>query len=228
MKNLLIYFSVVLFLSSCAFVKSGFQPKPAANKIVQEQNQSPFIEDIEIKPETSVAETRLLEENNQTVFQAKNIATGNTFLESFSIIQFKYAIRLDVPVENLLNLNLYHLIEDWWGAPYRMGGMSKRGVDCSAFVQTLMLGAFAVQLPRTAREQYRASSWVAANHLQEGDLVFFNTRGGVSHVGVYLHNNRFVHASTSSGVMISSLNDSYWSRKFIGGGRVLQTIFPKP
>lgn len=238
MKNLLIYFSALLFLSSCAFVKSSLQTKPASPNPVQHQKQSTFIEGIAVKPEsipeepgleTIPAVTRPAITNNQNVFQTRSVATSdNIILENFSITQFKYAIRLDVPVENLFNRSLYELIDNWWATPYRMGGMSKRGIDCSAFVQTLMLGAFAVQLPRTAREQHKASKRVSADKLCEGDLVFFNTRGGVSHVGVYLQNNRFVHSSTSSGVMISSLNDSYWSRKFIGGGRILQPAFPKP
>jgi lipoprotein Spr len=89
-----------------------------------------------------------------------------------------------------------------------------------------MMSAFAIQLPRIARDQRHVTSAISANELREGDLVFFNTRGGVSHVGVYLHNNKFVHASTISGVMISDLNDDYWRRKFIGAGRILQPILP--
>ena len=61
---------------------------------------------------------------------------------------------------------------------------------------------------------------ISRTHLRTGDLIFFNTRGGVSHVGVYLQNNKFIHASTSSGVMISDLYDSYWLRRFIGVGRM--------
>lgn len=149
-------------------------------------------------------------------------------LEMFSISQFKYAIRLDVPVELIQNKALYDFIDDWWGVPYRMGGMTQKGIDCSAFMQTLFFGVFALKLPRTAREQKTVTEWIPMNDLREGDLVFFNTRGGVSHVGMYLHNNKFVHASTSSGVMISDLNDSYWSRKLIGAGRILQSILPRP
>ena len=75
----------------------------------------------------------------------------------------------------------------------------------------LITTAFGLNLPRTSREQYAASQRVDKEDLREGDLVFFNTSGGVSHVGVYLINNKFVHASTSSGVMISDLNEDYYS-----------------
>ncbi|TAL43619.1 MAG: NlpC/P60 family protein, partial [Chitinophagaceae bacterium] len=79
---------------------------------------------------------------------------------------------------------------------------------------------YGISLARTARDQYRNSSRISRTHLQQGDLLFFNTRGGVSHVGVYLQNNKFVHASTSGGVTISDLYDPYWLRRFVGVGRL--------
>lgn len=188
-----------------------------------------MIEHIEIKPETTAnARNTGSGKNQKQVFQTREVVNKYSSLEIFSPLQFKYAIKLDVPVETLQNKNLYTIIEDWWGTPYRMGGTSLKGIDCSAFVQTLMLGVFSLSLPRTAREQYVLSESVSMFDLKEGDLVFFNTRGGVSHVGVYLQNNKFVHASTSGGVMISDLNDNYWGRKLIGAGRVLQSIIPRP
>jgi cell wall-associated NlpC family hydrolase len=75
-------------------------------------------------------------------------------------------------------------------------------------------------LPRTARNQYAACNKVKREDLLEGDLVFFNTRGGVSHVGIYLGNGYFAHSSVHSGVTVSSLNDKYYSSKFIIGGRL--------
>ncbi len=74
-------------------------------------------------------------------------------------------------------------------------------------------------MPRTAREQFKATHQISRTELKEGDLVFFNTSGGVSHVGIYLQNNKFVHAASSAGVMISDLYDNYWSSKFLGAGR---------
>lgn len=189
-----------------------------------------MIEHIEINPQTTAANGRNTGsgKNQKQVFQTREVVNKYSSLEIFSPLQFKYAIKLDVPVETLQNKTLYTIIEDWWGTPYRLGGSSQKGIDCSAFVQTLIFGVFALQLPRTAKEQYVLSEWLPVNDLKEGDLVFFNTRGGVSHVGVYLQNHKFVHASTSGGVMISDLNDSYWSRKLIGAGRVVQNILPRP
>ncbi|MBM3440431.1 MAG: hypothetical protein FJX94_06175, partial [Bacteroidetes bacterium] len=147
-------------------------------------------------------------------------------MDGYSPLQFKYAMRMDVPVENVDHLPLYNFIEEWWGAPYRLGGSTRTGIDCSAFVQTLMLGVFSLQLPRTSREQKTFAQQIDDTERKEGDLVFFSTSrsGAITHVGIYLHNNKFVHASTSSGVMISDLTDDYWSKRYRGAGRVMQSL----
>ncbi|KYP14259.1 MAG: hypothetical protein A1D16_04315 [Flavihumibacter sp. CACIAM 22H1] len=141
-------------------------------------------------------------------------------IENSTALHFKYAIMLDQPVEYLTNLTLLQFIEDWYGTRYRYGGNTKQGVDCSGFTCNLSTAVFGKNLPRTAREQYDAAQKIPTDYLQEGDLVFFNTRGGVSHVGVYLANNKFVHASTSGGVMISDLNEEYYRKRFVGAGRL--------
>lgn len=144
--------------------------------------------------------------------------TGIT-VDGAATVQFRYAILLNTEVEKLQNTELYRQIDEWWGTPYRYGGMTRAGIDCSAFVQTLMSAVFALNLPRTAYGQKQNCRKINRRELNEGDLVFFNTSGGVSHVGIYLHNNKFVHASTSSGVIISDLDEPYWERRFLGAGR---------
>lgn len=137
-------------------------------------------------------------------------------------IQNKYASLLEIAPTSLSNIVLFESIDEWYGTRYRYGGTTKRGIDCSAFVRAALKDAYGYQLPRTAREQYHASRRISQTELQEGDLVFFNTTGGVSHVGVYLRNNKFAHASSSKGVTISDLHDSYYMARYIGGGRVEQ------
>lgn len=128
---------------------------------------------------------------------------------------------MDKPVETIWNDRLITFLEDWYGVPYRYGGATKKGIDCSAFTCELMDDVYGVTLPRTSRDQYKAASQISKKSLEQGDLVFFNTRGrGISHVGVYLGNNKFVHASTSSGVMISDLDENYFSKRFSGSGRI--------
>lgn len=143
-------------------------------------------------------------------------------IEKISTTIFKYAMLMNVDVEALTNASLYNFINDWFGTHYRMGGTTKKGIDCSAFTSLLLASVYTLTLPRTAREQYHICEHINKENLMSGDLVFFNTRGGVSHVGVYLTNGNFVHSSSSDGVKISNLHDDYYSRKFISGGRVNQ------
>ncbi len=113
---------------------------------------------------------------------------------------------------------LAQVYNEWGGTRYRMGGSSKRGIDCSAFVQTAFSDAFGMSLPRSTAEQRYLGRKINRNELRKGDLVFFR---GNKHVGVYVGNNKFMHASTSIGVTISSLDDDYWSRHYTQSRRVM-------
>ena len=151
---------------------------------------------------------------------AKVFAAGGMGIENCARLQFKYAQLMDMEVEAITNIKLYEAIDNWWATRYRYGGTTKHGIDCSALTGALLREGFGITPERTARAQYAQSEKISRDNLQEGDLVFFNTRGGISHVGLYLGNGNFVHSSVHSGVTISSLNDSYYSKKYIGGGRI--------
>lgn len=153
---------------------------------------------------------------------SKKGAGSSLNIENCTPLQFKYAQLLNVEVEELANNSLYQLIEEWWATRYRYGGQTKSGIDCSAYAGTLISSIYGISLPRTARNQYSICTKLDREELKEGDLVFFNTRGGVSHVGVYLGNGYFTHASVGSGVTINNLDEKYYNRKFITGGRIQQ------
>lgn len=109
------------------------------------------------------------------------------------------------------------------GKPYRYGGRSPRhGFDCSGLVYY----SFAYRVPRSSRAQYRRSKAVSRHRLRPGDLVFFKLNfSKVSHVGIYLGRHQFIHApSTGKSVMLSSLREKYWSRRFVRGGRFSNLI----
>lgn len=137
-----------------------------------------------------------------------------------SVMEYKYAQLLNVDYAFLKNLDLLSAVDEWYGTRYLYGGTTKSGIDCSAFAREIYADAFSINLPRTAREQYKICKIISATEMNTGDLVFFNTSGGVSHVGVYLQNNKFVHASTSNGVIISDLYEPYYIKRFLGAGRV--------
>ncbi|MGE4533985.1 C40 family peptidase [Halomonas sp.] len=132
------------------------------------------------------------------------------------------ARRLDNPPPALVKQALLAQHERWAGTPYRLGGSGFGGVDCSALVQNVFAETFRVTLPRTTGEQVRQGRAVERDELAPGDLVFFRPPGVYDHVGIYLGEGRFLHASSSRGVMISELDNHYWRRHFWQARRTLE------
>ncbi len=126
--------------------------------------------------------------------------------------------------QQTLNL-LYRQYQQWNGTPYRFGGNSHSGLDCSSFVQLTYQNLFGIPMPRTTSQQILQGHPIKRSELKSGDLVFF--RKG-SHVGIYLEEDKFLHVSTKVGVTISSMHNSYWSRYFWQAIRVkpVTTISP--
>ena len=116
----------------------------------------------------------------------------------------------------------------WHGAPYRWGGASREGIDCSGFVMTLYRDLFDLSLPRTTAEQVQVGQAVLSGEFQAGDLIFFRPSGGARHVGLYLSAGEFAHASTSEGVTISHLDEAYWREAYWTTRRVLPTTETPP
>lgn len=110
---------------------------------------------------------------------------------------------------------------EWQGVPYRLGGNSKAGIDCSAFVQQTLAQQFKVNVPRSTSQQVQIGLEVDRSALKVGDLVFFRTGYTNNHVGFYLGAGRFMHASTRDGVTIANLYDNYWRKNFWTVRRVM-------
>lgn len=127
---------------------------------------------------------------------------------------------LDVSENNLKDKKLYNFIIDWYGTPYKYGGTSENGIDCSGFTNILYKEIYKIQLPRISKDIAENVKRKYTNDLKEGDLVFFSfgNTGTVNHVGIYLHNNKFVHASTSKGVIISNLTEPYYGNYLVKCG----------
>lgn len=109
---------------------------------------------------------------------------------------------------------------EWRGIPYLHGGSSKRGIDCSGFVYVTYLKQFGIKLPRSTELQSNMGIQVSPRDMRTGDLVFFNSLFSENHVGIYLGNRQFLHASTSHGVMVSDMDNDYWRDKFWKAQRI--------
>jgi cell wall-associated NlpC family hydrolase len=119
-------------------------------------------------------------------------------------------------------IELGRIIQSYLGKPSRGSSRREKGMDCSEFTMVVFEKFNETMLPRTAAKQSKVGYKVGRHEIRYGDLVFFNTEGArASHVGIYIGNDEFVHASSSSGVIISSLNEKYWRRCFVGARRIL-------
>jgi NlpC/P60 family len=223
LKNPYIFFVIVGLATSCSSTRRPVSSTAPAHSA--EKNQAVhFIDDISISPGGTGTrnDSSLSSEGRNTPLGGSHSA--GEVVEDYPSLRFKYAILLNASVEELNNQKLLQFMDEWYGIRYHYGGDSKEGIDCSAFVSLMMSNVYTVgNLPRVSRDQYAESRRVSRGDLREGDLVFFHTVGRkktVTHVGVYLLNNKFIHAS-SSGVMISDLGDPYYIQRYIGAGRVM-------
>lgn len=149
--------------------------------------------------------------------------------DDYNALQKKYAVYLNTTPDQITNIKLYQFIDQWLSTPYKWGGVDKRGIDCSSLIQQLLLNVYGISIPRTSVQQF-FTDWIdkfgSSTYLSEGDLVFFRTLDDkiVSHVGLYLGNRMFVNSSTSKGVSIANLDDSYWKKRYVGAGRIKMSM----
>lgn len=197
----------LLFMVSCA------APRPMG-KTASKSNNPEFIDGIALGGGS----------NNVKLTQKKQVYNNKVKLETLDEQETAYDRSqsiAEISKHLKQNKSLYSFIEEWYGVPYRFGGTTKTGIDCSAFVRQLYGDVYNKGLLRTSIEQFSTAFYLRRDELQEGDLVFFRIHGKrISHVGVYLYEGKFVHASVSQGVVISDLSDAYWTRYYAGGGRI--------
>ncbi len=122
---------------------------------------------------------------------------------------------------NWINRALSKEYAKWDGTPYKYGGTSLKGIDCSSLMQILYRDAFSLKIPRTTANQAKIGYQIKKNSSREGDLVFFKTGYNTRHSGIIVEKGKFIHTSTKYGVMISSLNNPYWKSKYWQTRRVL-------
>lgn len=235
-RNLLFTVSIMTLLAACSSTKPVSStthksvkstPVPTSKQIdnkTEAKRDVKFLDQISSNPQVAAGIPDSKTEEKAIVPPAAfvdNKLAGHTATNAnFSELQLKYSSLLGTEPDQIEITDLLRNADEWYGTKYRMGGTTKSGIDCSAFVQCIYLATFGVAVPRTAFEQFKASNRISATAMKEGDLVFFNTTGGVSHVGIYLRNNKFIHASSARGVTVSDLFDPYYLKRFLGVGRI--------
>ena len=236
MKNQFILLLVTIYLTGCSVFKPASRNTDnlsgsGTGKVSDPKSNPVFIQNISTVPgdHSSAKSGNVIPvKNSGTV--GSDPASTKPFPHpvgagDYNELKFKYSILTNTPVEELSNLRLLIFMDQWYGVPYHYGGVSRSGIDCSAFSSLLLSSVYNEnKLPRMSADQYKATKRISKKDLQEGDLVFFHTYGKghrVTHVGVYLYNDRFVHASVS-GVQINSMAEGYYESHYVGAGRVVE------
>lgn len=153
----------------------------------------------------------------------KTVRSSFSEAEMHEIVQAANKLNMYIDYDD--NHQLYIEAASWLGTPYKYGGNSRNGIDCSAFTQNIYHDVYHKKIARRSIDQMKKSckKRIRKRKLKEGDLVFFGSAGNkrrCSHVGIYLKDKKFIHASTSKGVMVSSLHQKYWKKYWLAGGRV--------
>ena len=229
---------MIAFLVSCNTIQKVTSSAKTAMTSSKTNKQtivsnSPYVkEEIEFLDNLSVTPGKVFIKKSSIGIESETVSISNfkneimpsnlSEIEQANWLQLKYSIKMDVAVESITNISLLKKIDEWYGTPYNYGGSTKNGVDCSYFTLDVMQGVFNINLKRTAAEQYEQTSRINWEDLKEGDLIFFKTEGPnkISHVGIYLSNNKFVHSSVRNGVTISDLSDPYYQRTLYSMGRL--------
>jgi probable lipoprotein NlpC len=132
-----------------------------------------------------------------------------------------YSQKLGVKLNGNEDLNLLESMISWKGTPYRYGGSSKKGTDCSGFVTSVYNEVYGKQLQRSSKDMVKDVKYVSKKEMKAGDILFFKINGkSISHVGIYIADNKFIHASTKSGVVVNDLSQEYYVKTFYKAGRV--------
>lgn len=197
----IILFSII-YIAGCSSSSELSKNESKKNKGVDDYNNSELVATNTLKEKTSI--------NKGSLESISSSIAGFMDSPEFS--------------SNLDKDEVMYKVIEYLNTPYRWGGTSKNGIDCSAFVQTVMYQALGVSIPRTSYTQSEVGEDVAREDLKFGDLVFFDTRGRgrVSHVGIYMSDGYFVHSGSKTGVAVASLDSDFYSRTFLKAKRVIE------
>lgn len=201
-KNLLVIsIYVSLFFTGCSFKTS--------EEVVDMSSY--------LKNKNSIHSNASLQESNyQNYIKSKQLSKKHSKNNPFN----EFTNNNYITKKSALNNELFDFYSKWEGVRYKLGGESKKGIDCSAFIQKAFKERFDLEMPRTTLLQAKVGKEIKKNELEIGDLVFFKT-GKSKHVGIYIDNGKFMHASTKIGVTISDLDNDYFSKNYWKAQRII-------
>ena len=202
-------FKNLLIISMCIYLFTGCSYKNMEKTIDMSDNDSnSTFRSASLENTINQKDLKYNKYKTNTTTQANNDTSEDYDYTSYS-----------APKHNL-NADLYDFYAKWEGVRYKLGGESMTGIDCSAFIQKAFEEKLALEMPRTTLLQAKVGKEVSKNELELGDLVFFKT-GKTKHVGIYMENGKFMHASTSNGVTISDLDNSYFAKNYWKAQRII-------
>lgn len=220
-RKTLIVFILLYAFSSCTFLKRIHTESP--------NDQSGVVvewDDDSANNDNSSSNSSNTTTTNNT--SKKNNNNGNTVVENSEpkiktrTFYTNYSKKFGYELSGDENKDLITEIDTWLGTPYKYGGKTKqKGTDCSGFVGSVISAVYKKEISRSSTDMYNDVTPVKKSELQEGDLIFFKIDGKrISHVGIYISNNKFAHASTKRGVVINDLDENYYKTRFYSGGRI--------
>ena len=203
-------FKNLLIISMCIYLFTGCSYKNMEETIDMSDNDS-----------NSTFRSASLENTiNQKDLKYNKYKTNSNIQAKNDTFQDNDYANSNTTIKQDLNTDLYDFYAKWEGVRYKLGGESMTGIDCSAFIQKAFEEKLALEMPRTTLLQAKVGKEVNKDELEVGDLVFFKT-GRTKHVGIYMENGKFMHASTSNGVTISELNNSYFAKNYWKAQRII-------
>lgn len=215
-KNVILMASLSLFAMNCSTLQNNSTSRKRNNKVKTD-------------PETADATESRKEDDREHKSDNQNLknrfSNDSLVITKINELQEKNQRLLisgtssEIRTVKLQNA-LLKSFENWKGTRYAFGGDSSRGIDCSALTRRVYREVFSFELPRVTKDQIKVGRHVSRNNLKPGDILYFRPDGKYNHTAVYLGNSLFINASSSKGVILSSLEHSYWSKYFVHGVRV--------
>jgi len=213
----------LLFFSSCHIAEHVKEAQKRTSAEKQTQQKS-ITKQERIKIETEPSKTQKQDAQAKNTTQALNSPTkqdtNNTSKTEVSLYK-NYEKKWEINLTGKEDLNLLEEMNAWYGTPYKYGGKTKEGTDCSGMTIGIYKAVYDIDLTRSSYDMWKQSEAVEIEDLKDGDLVFFKINYvSISHVGIYISNGNFIHSSTSKGVIISNLEEDYYKKRFCIGGRI--------